>query len=400
MKKVLFILFVLFNILSFAQAPSNDDCSGAISLPAMPAPTSCNGNTAATYYGAWNTVTNSTNVNANIASTTVVGCTPTDSPDDVWYKIVLNGTSMQFNITNAINFTKTRISVYSSPTNGGCGATDFGANGCDSIIGGNGTVTIDALSNGRTYFIQISGNDGSENGPFSLSVRGIRDCGCVTNANIVASPVPTNGYYLPGQVVNFTFKIINYTQLNTNWLHGVIVEALGNGWEAGSLTPATPPASCDGSGRWMWYNSVTSSISSNGTHGPGFFYDRTPYDNNPGNNYGDNCSNHTWTFNWSLKVRACPFTPSPTSLTFKVNTLGDGESGSWTSYDCNLDDEFQFEAYYQPFPPPTMASSPEICTSKGSISATITGGVPNFPMLGVMGLQAIQTVLHLFQLQT
>ena len=159
--------------------------------------------------------------------------------------------------------------------------------------------------------------------------------GCLTGYTFVASPMPVNGTYACGQTVTFCFTVTGWTQQNTNWFHGISV-ALGPGWDASTLTPGTPPANCGGGpGTWDWYTSVTGTASTNiGPQGPGFFFNTGP-PGNPGNNFGDNCSgtNLNWQFCWTVTAGCV----SGADLSVTVDTFGDSETGSWSSWGCSND---------------------------------------------------------------
>lgn len=131
---------------------------------------------------------------------------------------------------------------------------------------------------------------------------------------------------------------ITYYQMSgANWLHGIEFN-FPPGWDMSSVTDIQTPQACgSANGNWMWMESVTSSA--NGSiHGPGFFYDANsggPQDGNPGNNYGDNCSNFPsdFTFCFTVTLDAqCGGGGSPldgANILPVIHLLGDGESGSW-----------------------------------------------------------------------
>ena len=65
---------------------------------------------------------------------------------------------------------------------------------------------------------------------------------CILDNQLTVNPAPINGTYQPGQTVNFCYSITDFSQENTNWLHGVVPN-FGAGWDLGSLV-VTPPGTC------------------------------------------------------------------------------------------------------------------------------------------------------------
>lgn len=163
---------------------------------------------------------------------------------------------------------------------------------------------------------------------------------CLTGYTFTANPPPTNGTYSSGQTVTFCFTITGWNQTNANWFHG-LVPIFGAGWDMSTLTPGTPPPSCSGNGYWAWYNSVqgTSFFTNVGPQGPGFFYNQnTPADNNPGNNFGDNCTGSAnWQFCWTISVLSGSACVSGLNLGVTVNTFSDSQTGSWSGAGCTND---------------------------------------------------------------
>lgn len=162
---------------------------------------------------------------------------------------------------------------------------------------------------------------------------------CIGSQSLTASPAPTaNGTYFSNTVVTFCYTVSNYSQTSAEWLCGV-VPSFGPGWDLSTLQPVSAPPSCDGLGYWGWFPSCNSTASGS-NWGPGFFYD-TPsgspggaIDSIPGNNFGDNCQNNTWTFCFSIEVADCIVAPNGTDLTVNVNSYGDYLAGSWGGVGC------------------------------------------------------------------
>lgn len=157
---------------------------------------------------------------------------------------------------------------------------------------------------------------------------------CAYNTSFTANPPPTNGTYTTGETVEFCASFM-YTQSGAAWAHGIIPN-IPPGWDISSIE-ITPPNSCGGSGTWGWYESVTGTAWSAGTYGPGIFYNQGN-DNNPGNNYGDNC--YGGSFNFCITLTAVSSADcaganlNGTDLTVSFSILGDNLSGSWGSSTC------------------------------------------------------------------
>ncbi|MFN6037393.1 MAG: gliding motility-associated C-terminal domain-containing protein, partial [Bacteroidota bacterium] len=344
-------------------------CATAVSLGTLPTPAGCGG--AGGGLGAAVTQ-NGTNVGATAGNpyTYIADC-GTGTADmvtnalDVWYSFVASGTSVNINITNITGSLGTpNIGLYS----GSCNA--LGGVGCD--IDGS-PATFNGLQPGQTYYIQISGSTPTGAGNFTISVSNDFECGnCLQTSALTASPMPVNGFYSPGQTVTFCYQIFSYTQVNTNWLHGIQVN-WGSGW---NFVSATPPPGCS-TGNWVWMPTGIGNV--NGTNwGPGFYFESNLGCNNcntsnPGDNFGDNnAQNCDPTFCFTLQVdAACP----ASSLNVTVNTSGDGESGSWSNLSCQSDNSTTFDPLMTCCTAPTVSTVNSTCTntSDGSATATVSG---------------------------
>ncbi len=359
--------FFLLSTLVFAQ-PANDNCATAQNLGTLPAPAACSG--AGPQLGAPVNVAG-TNVAATPASPYIyqTGCsgaggtTMAVPANDVWYTFTASSYQFVVNITST--FANPNVAFYS----GTCGALGGGVGGCAVGAGGSVSLTVEQMVIGQTYYIQVSGNTG-QSGTFNMSVQNNKDCqDCLNASTLTVTPLPTAGTYAPGTVVNFCYHISQYTQVNTNWLHGVQV-ALGSGWNAASIVP-TPPVACQGSGQWLWQTSVTSSATGT-TYPQGFYFDTVDAGTNPGNNFGDNCSGAITAANWNFcfTVQVATTCNPGSDLSITINTSGDGESGSWSSLGCADDPATVFQAVGACCPP-TMSSTPS-CTSPTTGTATAT----------------------------
>jgi gliding motility-associated-like protein len=373
MKKNLSFLIcsLLFSIWCYAQ-PANDNCSTAQNLGTLPAPANCPSGVGNTVSVA-GTITGATAANPYIYQNS---CTGSGGPNmgvpanDVWYSFVASG--YQAVITVNSTFTNPNVAFYA----GNCSSLGGGVGGCAVGTAGTVTLTVEQMVIGTTYYIQVSGNTG-QTGSFNISVRNNRDCqDCLTSSTLTANPPPVNGMYQPGQTVTFCYHVNNYSQINTNWLHGVQV-TLGSGWNAGSILATTTPPACQGSGQWVWQTSCTSSATGQ-TFGQGWYFDTTDPGTNGGNNFGDNCSGNISAANWNFCFSATTNAAcSPGSnLSVTINTSGDGESGSWSSLGCTDDPPSVFNAVGACCPP-VMSSTATTCAGNNGTATATPVGVAN-----------------------
>jgi gliding motility-associated-like protein len=369
-SKIYFLFFLLFSSISAFAQPANDDCTTAQAIGVLPAPAACPSGVGAALNIA-GTLTGATEANPYVYQP---GCSGAGGPNmavpanDVWYTFTASG--YQAVITINSTFANPNIAMYS----GNCAALGGGVGGCAVGTGGTVTLTVEQMVPGTTYYVQVSGNTG-QTGTFNMIIKNNQDCAdCLNASTFTASPLPVNGMYTPGQVVNFCYHVAQYTQINTNWLHGIQL-AFGSGWNLASLT-TSPPASCAGTGTWAYYPGGCTGSATGVHYGPGFYFNyATPADGNPGNNFGDNCSGPiaagAWTFCFTIAVaNGC----SPGSnLSVTVNTSGDGESGSWSNAGC-LDDPASVINAVGSCCQPTMASTAATCAGNdGSATATPVG---------------------------
>ncbi|MBS1647736.1 MAG: hypothetical protein JST67_10385, partial [Bacteroidetes bacterium] len=375
-KKILFAGFVLVGHLLLAQ-PSNDNCSGAISLGTLGNPASCGAATTGTKKGTTTTVPGTLNgatpenPYTSLTSCSGAGGNMAQPANDVWYSFVCppNGAQVTLSISGA-SFTP-NMALWQGTCAGLVGR------GCTvGTAAGTATLTVAGMSAGATYYIQLSGNTG-QTGNFNLSAYAWQDCAeCNTASSLTVTPLPVNGMYQPGQTVQFCYQVTGWNIINVNWLHGVEV-SFGSGWNAASLTAGTPPPPCSGSGQWLWM--PTGEVGVSGVnYGPGFYFD-LDMDGDPSNNYGDDCNTasitaSTWIFCVSLTVGN---TCNPgADLSVHFHTTSDGESGSWTNTACANDPTTNFSAV-QGCCPPTVTSTSVLCNggTTGAMTANaITGG--------------------------
>ncbi|MFY7708834.1 MAG: CUB domain-containing protein [Flavobacteriales bacterium] len=356
--------------------PANDACSGAQNLGTLAAPGPCPGGLGTLQ--TWNT----TNLCATAESpySSLLGCQPlgnqANPAADVWYR---------FNITAPVlNVVVTGLSTPNIAIYEGINCGNLAPRGC--AIGGAGVLntTFQGLAAG-TYYLQVSGGDLVDQCDFTLSLRNSYDCaGCVIQSSFTANPEPINGQYPANTTVNFCYTITSYNQTSANWLHGV-VPTFGPGWNPATLTVTAPPA-CSGNGFWAWYPGTVTSTATGTSYGPGFFFETaagggTGSDGNPGNNFGDNnlgvgnppVNPCTWTFCWTITTDPQGACVQDANLNIAINTLGDGESGSWGSFACSTDPVSTFFAQLNCCPPPIVSTTPPLCVGQSNGSATVTG---------------------------
>lgn len=369
------LLLVATFVLGFAQ-PSNDDCTNAINLN-LSSPSPCPSTVPSV------DVFSHTNVDATPITPypTFTGCnsgSTTGPAAEVWFTFVASA--------NIIDITVTGLSQPNIVL--------FSGTNCDFLSGidcssGNGSTSLNDIGVlvGNTYYLLVSGNDVNDTGTFNLEIGSSNNCNpCNLGSNFSSSPPPQNGTYASGQTVNFCFTVERWNTTGTiEWLHAVTFD-IGPGWDLSSLVP-TPPPSCDGNGRWDWYDSWTSSQTGL-TFGPGFAYDSGsggPFDGNPGNNWGDgggSCANIGTSsppkvFCFSITAANCPPNTTGNNLNVSANIHSDGESGSWSQQGCNTQQE--------PFPflssviccddlDPIAVSLPATCPGECDGQITVTGG--------------------------
>ncbi len=369
MKKLL-LLSLIINFIHYSFSQGNT-CATATNLGNLPTPVGCGGPNGT---GLGSTITtNGTNVGATAANpyTYILDC-GNGTQDmaapaiDVWYSFVATGTVL--NVSMSGTLASPNFGLYTGNCNNLAGI------GC-ALGANNGSLTavFEPLTPGTTYYIQISGNTSTATGNFSLTLNNNLDCNdCLQASNLTVNPLPVNGTYGAGQTVTFCYQVTSYTQVSSNWLHGVQL-TFGSGWDPATLV-ATPPPSCSGSGTWAYYPNGIGTV--NGVSwGAGFYYDYNSGAAGPQNNYGDyNAQNCDPNFCWTITTDAA-CTPGA-SLEVTVNTSGDGESGSWTSIACQDDAATTFQAQSACCNPPTLSSTAVSCLggTNGTVTSTIVGG--------------------------
>lgn len=398
MRQLIFLLvFFILSVVTRAQVPVNDNCSGAINIPIGNPPACGTGVQQSTISTVVGNITNATPGNPYIFQPNCSGAGGPNqavAANDVWYSFVATG--FQASITINSTFANPNIAFYS----GNCAALGGGIGGCAVGAGGNVSLVVNQMVPGTTYYLQVSGNVGQV-GTFTLGIRNSVDCqDCLQTTTLTVNPPPVNGAYAPGTTVNFCLHIGRYQTVNTNWLHGVQL-TFGSGWNPASVVPNVPTAINPASGNWAYYPGGIGVV--NGINwGPGWYFDSNnpnPLNGNPNNNFGDSNGGAVdvstaaqWNFCVSLTTNAACTPGSNLNVTF--NTSGDGESGIWSNTGCASDAPVVFNAVGSCCPP-AMTSTPVTCfgTSTGSATATPVGatGPYNYTWNGPLGFTSTAT---------
>ncbi|HLP21687.1 MAG TPA: hypothetical protein VK174_15345, partial [Chitinophagales bacterium] len=366
---------------SACLAPIPDICADACDLGTLPTPPAC------TPGGSLSVGSPLTHNLSNVGATSevpysaVTGCV--QSGADVWYRFRATGTQLSFTLASSTGdpLNNPNVSLYNG-------------NNCNALLplrcftgtGGNLAATFAPITPNDYYYLQISGGNITDMGDFTLVIRNNYDCNnCLLAQDLQVTPAPLNGTYGSGQSVQFCFTVSNYNQTAANWIHGIDLD-FGAGWDLSTLTPSSIPLPCatTAGASWGFYNSVTGTASGN-TYGPGFFYETSSgassgaVDGNPGNNFGDVGVSTTCprTFCWRISTKPTGQCTPGASLSVAINTLGDYESGSWTSAGCAGDPIVNFTSTLACCAPPTLVITGAGCgAANGKIVATGLGSAP------------------------
>jgi len=240
------------------------------------------------------------------------------------------------------------------------------------------------VAGGTTYLIAVSDQNGAT-GNFDLCITLAPDnSACNTNSSLTVTNTslgsPLTGPFQPGEQVTFCYNIVDWQQVNCNYLQG-IVPSFGNCWDPVSFNAQGMPLNitqplqaagvinggiatflCNGNpaGTWSWfpsgavtYNNIAGSLPPNSPLPAGWFFLTsynsasgacTPAPTDPDNSYGDAnfpaCGDNTldWTVCFTLQARgviAC--TNAQTDCSVSIKTYADGEIGTWNSVGCTAD---------------------------------------------------------------
>jgi hypothetical protein len=357
--------------------PANDACGGAQNLGAIPTPAACpNGVGTPVNF-------NTTNICATAEPnyTSLLGCQPAGNQAapaaDVWYRFSI--------VAPVLNITLNGLGTPNVALYEGINCANLLPRGCAIGAGGFLNTQIQGLAPG-TYYLQVSGGDVLDQCNFTLTLQNNYDCqGCVLGATLDATPPPVNGQYQPGTLVTFCYQVSSYSQISSNWLHGVI-PTFGPGWDLSTfvalptttVTQGVVAPSCTPNGTWSWYNTPITSSFSGVSYGPGFFFETAlgsgglGVDGNPGNNFGDNnpgaappntnpSDDCRWTFCWQIRTKPLSQCIQDQNQNVTINTTADSESGSYSSVACVLDPITNFFAQSNCCPTPTVTVTNPTC---------------------------------------
>jgi hypothetical protein len=136
--------------------------------------------------------------------------------------------------------------------------------------------------------------------------------------------------------VNFCFTLEKFTEISTNWVHGVFIqwENLPKGAKLCEGPTGSQPTQ-HGNRFWVFIDSTRAKNLN--LPGPGFYVDDGDY--NPKNNYGDNgLGTPKATFPnlapFCFMIKLNCGVSIPNSYVPKVTVTGDGATGAWTNSSC------------------------------------------------------------------
>jgi hypothetical protein len=163
MKKKLQVLLsiiyiqLVFSSVIFAQAPANDDCSGAIAVTPTAFGSSCTSVIAATTLNA-------------TASSPLPSCGASVADDDIWYSFTAGSSAAIIRVSNGLQIPSGTANIAIEVYSGSCGSLSsvFCING---FAFGNGFRIIDGLTAGNTYFIRFWSTSASTDASFDFCVQ-------------------------------------------------------------------------------------------------------------------------------------------------------------------------------------------------------------------------------------
>jgi len=200
--------------------PSNDDCSGAITM-------TCSG----TYTGSTSFATAGSDPTGSCGGFS--GITPA-----VWYKIVGDGTSMTASLAGSSY--DTRLQVYTSSTGAVCGGVLTCVVGNDDFTGLTSQVSWASVV-GTTYYVLVGGT-ASATGSYSL----VMSCVAPSVPNCSVKTAPANSSTLSCSSTNFTWNAPVGGGTPTGYLLYFGTDAaatnINNGTNLGNVLSYAPPA--------------------------------------------------------------------------------------------------------------------------------------------------------------
>jgi hypothetical protein len=137
-------------------------------------------------------------------------------------------------------------------------------------------------------------------------------------------------------LINYCFKIEHFTELNTNWIHGIFIsfDNLPTGAKVIEGPTGSQPTQF-GNRYWVFIDSAKAKLLN--LPGPGFYVDDLDYD--PTNNYGDNGQGTPKATYPNLEPFCFSISMScgnvlPNAFVPKVTVTGDGTTGGWSDQAC------------------------------------------------------------------
>jgi gliding motility-associated-like protein len=251
------------------------------------------------------------------------------------------------------------------------------------------------LAPNTTYYVAIA-TQYQNSGTYSFCIGTFENpsiCSISTSVEVMGTSYgsPPNGPYQQGEIVSFCLRVDNWdaSQNNCQWIHG-IVPLFGNGWDISSFDPSGEPnMNLSGpdpvhmnEGYWDWftgvvYNTVVNPatatrriytdqygniricsifepgcdpgypiLTAGATLPGGWFVCRQAASQGPCPlNWGDGAScgpgHGPWSVCFDLKAKEfdedviCEdLTPDDVDCSVKFYTMADGETGSWSAFDC------------------------------------------------------------------
>lgn len=413
MKRLFYLsaTFFALNITLAVAQTANDDCAIAQDLGTISAPP-CPIGVNTPVFSNPVVFSNLTNVGALPSDpyphpNGCNGGVPTNPAADVWYSIVVSGTSLIASINSASLVSPTVVLW-----EGSCG--NLIGRGCAVGAAGAVSATFDGLTDGALYYIQVSGGTLQDQGLFDLSLRAGQVCEpCAGVTSLTVTPLPgPDGTYPPNTTVTFSLRVDGWNKRgNTNWFSGLEFPTIGSGWDLNSIV-VTPPSSCDQLGQWSF--DPNGFVAGGNNFGAGFYYDSQfpnpvgqPLDGDFSNNSGDgascdepaycnyvlvNCcavpvcgdatsSSNLWSFEWTMNTNPCPPTPDGADLSLVMNTLTDVEifNGGGVSV-CDDDVVVTFNAAISCCQAPSVAAFDIACFGQvdGRVEVTpdLAGAAP------------------------
>ncbi len=400
MRRIIPLLFLYVSCLANALGqPENDLCTMATPIP-MGTPATCPNDSTYSFTLSGTTIEATPTAPGVRLSDPLQGIALNASLDDVWYQFTAITNTLHISIEGALE--QPSVVLFQGEA---CSASLPVAIG-QGDAGSQSMLLRARTEPGQKYFLLIGSGDFGGQGDFELTLEAQNDCSTCgeRRGQLTASPAPANGTYEPGQEVTFCYTPTQWDPgFSLEWLHGVAVD-FGDGWDLSTLTTEAPAACTAPDGEWAWYEEWES-CSTGASFGPGFAFDgrrgllcpnSTPFDGNPGNNFGDGpCDGIEpapldLEFCWTLQVQESFASAEAANLNLDIRLLGDGYSGSWMMYSCEPERTSRFFATAappvsaQPAVSVVQAACPALCNGKISLFG---GSGAQFALLDTAGAE-------------